>query len=80
VLKDAPTWVPSADAVLWDAANRALLFARHGNDGRYMTLVVRLDQREQRVNTPSLAAWVRAVESYTGHALRQHALVAGTLE
>jgi hypothetical protein len=45
-----------------------------------MTLVVRLDQREQRVNAPSLAAWLRTVESYTGQALRQHALVAGTPE
>lgn len=79
-LENAPAWVASADAVLWNAADGVLMFARRADDGHYMTLVARVDLRERRAREPAMATWLRTVEMYTGAALRQHALVAGRIE
>jgi len=79
-LHEAPDWVAAADAVLWNAADGVLMFARRGADGRYMTLIARVDLRERRTREPVVAAWVRTVEVHTAAALRQHALIAGRIE
>lgn len=78
-LTQAPEWIASADAVVWDSANRVLLFARRNDDGSYMAMVARIDLREGRAREPATAAWVRTFESYSRDALRQYALLAGNL-
>lgn len=79
-MRGAHEWVASADAVLWDPRKRVLLFARRDENGRYKTLVTRVDLRERRARDPAIATWMRTVETYTVAALRQYSLVAGVLE
>lgn len=79
-MRTAPEWVARADAVLWDPELSALLFARKAADGRYLTLVARVDMLEQRSKQPITAAWVRTLEIYGSQALARFSLVSGALE
>lgn len=79
-MRAAPEWVARADAVLWDPELSALLFARKAADGRYLTLVARIDMLEQRSKQPITAAWVRTLEIYESQALARFSLISGTLE
>lgn len=79
-MRTAPEWVARADAVLWDPKLSALLFARKAADGRYLTLVARVDMLEQRSKQPITAAWVRTLDIYGSQALAQFSLISGTLE
>lgn len=78
-LADAPTWIASADAVLWDAAEGVLLFARRRADGNYMTMIARVGFREGRAREPVTATWVRTIELDSADVLRRYVVLDGAL-